>query len=369
MKIYAVGGIIRDSLLGIPSKDADYVVVGATPEQMVQAGYVPVGNDFPVFLHPKTKEEYALARTERKSGVGYKGFTFQASPEVSLEEDLSRRDLTINAIAQEIDEKGHRVGPLIDPYGGQQDIRQKIFRHVSPAFVEDPLRVLRVARFAARFPEFEIANETLDLLKKIVASDELAFLVPERVWQEISRGLMATRPSRMLLALNACGALKALFPKELLSTNSFDTTIRYLDLVSQKSFSLQQRFAALMALIEFEQAATWYDWLKVPNDCRAYAEIFRIWTHSYSSSSIASDAKSMMVFFDRADAWRKPDRLTELFDLADCLQFSCEKWRHALSALAKVDAGSIAQGMSGAKGESIRDAVHQARLKAVEASL
>jgi tRNA nucleotidyltransferase (CCA-adding enzyme) len=207
MKIYTVGGAVRDALLGRPVVDRDYIVVGATPAEMVALGYRQVGQDFPVFLHPRTHEEYALARTERKSGHGYKGFTVYAAPEVTLEEDLCRRDLTINAMAE--DESGN----LIDPYGGQADLQARLFRHVSPAFAEDPVRILRVARFAARFTDFSVAPDTLALMRRIVEEGEVDSLVPERVWQEIARGLMEEMPSRMFRVLRECGALARLFPE------------------------------------------------------------------------------------------------------------------------------------------------------------
>lgn len=206
MKTYLVGGAVRDKLLGIPVKDRDWVVVGTTPEQMLAKGYKAVGKDFPVFLHPETKEEYALARTERKSGKGYKGFTFHTSPDVTLEEDLQRRDLTINAIAED------DAGNLIDPYSGAADIEAKLLRHVSPAFVEDPLRVLRIARFAASLG-FKIAPETMQLLKEISASEELDALVPERVWTEMHKALSGKYPARFILVLQSCGALEKLFPE------------------------------------------------------------------------------------------------------------------------------------------------------------
>jgi tRNA nucleotidyltransferase (CCA-adding enzyme) len=193
MEIYLVGGAVRDKLLGKPGKDSDWVVVGSTPQEMEEQNFKPVGKDFPVFLHPETKEEYALARTERKSGKGYKGFTFHTSADITLEEDLARRDLTINAIAED------HSGKLIDPFNGKQDIEDKILRHVSPAFVEDPLRVLRVARFAARFG-FRIAPETMSLMKEISESGELDALVPERVWNELEQAMGATYPSRFILA-------------------------------------------------------------------------------------------------------------------------------------------------------------------------
>ena len=206
MQTYLVGGAVRDKLLGIPVKDRDWVVVGATPEEMLAQGFKAVGKDFPVFLHPETKEEYALARTERKSGKGYKGFTFHTSPDVTLEEDLQRRDLTINAIAE--DESGN----IIDPYNGEADIKQGLLRHISDAFVEDPLRVLRIARFAATLG-FKIAPETSQLLKEISETDELEALVPERVWTEMEKALTGKYPARFILVLRSCNALVKLFPE------------------------------------------------------------------------------------------------------------------------------------------------------------
>src|SRR5258708_5403491 len=204
-KIYSVGGAVRDELLGRPHADHDFVVVGVTPETLLASGFRPVGRDFPVFLHPDTGDEYALARTERKHGRGYRGFEFFASPDVTLEDDLARRDLTINAMARGED------GVLVDPYGGQADLAAGVLRHVSPAFVEDPLRVLRVARFAARL-RFAVAPETEALMRAIVASGELTTLTPERVWQELSRGLCEAQPSRLLAVLRECRLLAQLFP-------------------------------------------------------------------------------------------------------------------------------------------------------------
>lgn len=206
MRIYKVGGAVRDDLLGLPVKDHDWVVVGGSPEGMLELGYKPVGKDFPVFLHPDTKEEYALARTERKTAPGYRGFIFNAAPDVTLEQDLLRRDLTINAIAEDAN------GNIIDPFNGRTDLEAGILRHVSPAFVEDPLRVLRVARFAARF-DFRIADETLQLMQQISASGELAALAPERVWQETERALAETRPGRFFTVLRECNALAEIFPE------------------------------------------------------------------------------------------------------------------------------------------------------------
>jgi tRNA nucleotidyltransferase (CCA-adding enzyme) len=207
MKTYVVGGAVRDELLGLAVKDRDWVVVGATPEQMLAQGFQQVGRDFPVFLHPQSHEEYALARTERKTAPGYTGFVVHASPGVTLEDDLLRRDLTINAIAKD------EAGQLIDPHGGRADIAARVMRHVSPAFAEDPVRILRVARFAARFADFSVAPETLALMRDMVAAGEVDALVPERVWQELARGLMEEKPSRMFEVLRACGALRRLLPE------------------------------------------------------------------------------------------------------------------------------------------------------------
>src|SRR5687767_13280351 len=206
MRSFLVGGSVRDELLGLPVQDRDYVVVGATPEEMLGRGFRPVGADFPVFLHPETHEEYALARTERKTAPGYKGFTFHASPDVTLEDDLRRRDLTINAMARAQD------GTLVDPHGGERDLRAGLLRHVSEAFAEDPVRILRVARFAARFG-FAIAPETLQLMRRMVAAGEADALVPERVWQEVARGLMERSPSRLVEVLRECGALARVMPE------------------------------------------------------------------------------------------------------------------------------------------------------------
>src|SRR4051794_28902706 len=241
MKIYEVGGAVRDELLGLPVKDRDFVVVGATPDEMVELGYKAVGRDFPVFLHPKTHEEYALARTERKTAPGYKGFTFHAAPDVTLEEDLRRRDLTINAMARGED------GCIVDPHGGERDLRAGLLRHVSPAFAEDPVRILRVARFAARFG-FEIAPDTLELIREMVASGEADALVPERVWQELAKGLMEERPSKLFDVLSETGALERVAPElaaSLADEESARDTLDALDEVAGAGEPLEVRFAVL----------------------------------------------------------------------------------------------------------------------------
>jgi tRNA nucleotidyltransferase (CCA-adding enzyme) len=251
MQIYLVGGAVRDELLGRPDADHDYVVVGATPEALRAQGFRPVGKDFPVFLHPTTQDEYALARTERKSGHGYHGFTFHAAPDVTLEEDLARRDLTINAMAKATD------GTLVDPFHGQRDLAAKILRHVGPAFAEDPVRVLRLARFAARFSDFSVAPETLALMRQMVASGEVDHLVAERVWQELAKGLLEDKPTRMFDVLRECGALVRLLPEvEALFGvpqrpeyhPEIDTGIHTMMVVDQSArhaFPLPVRFAAL----------------------------------------------------------------------------------------------------------------------------
>ena len=262
-KIYVVGGAVRDALMDLPVKDRDYVVVGATPEQMKAAGFIAVGKDFPVFLHPTTHEEYALARTERKTAPGYTGFAFHAAPDVTLEQDLQRRDLTINAIAQDTD------GTLIDPCDGQTDIKNKVFRHVSTAFVEDPVRILRLARFAARFTEFNVAPQTATLMHQMVESGEVDALVSERVWQEIARGLMESKPSRMFVVLRECGALKRLMPElDGLFDHALDTQpdssttdaaaiiMNELDIAAQASVSLPIRFSVIAYHLASEQART-----------------------------------------------------------------------------------------------------------------
>jgi tRNA nucleotidyltransferase (CCA-adding enzyme) len=256
VRVYRVGGAVRDELLGLPAGDCDWVVVGANPEMMVASGYTPVGRDFPVFLHPETRDEYALARTERKHGRGYRGFEFFATPEVTLEDDLRRRDLTINAMARD------EHGTLIDPYGGERDLRDGILRHVSDAFAEDPLRVLRVARFAARF-DFRIADATLELMRAIVASGELETLASERVWTELARGLCEAHPSRMLRALRACDALATLMPEieaqYRLRLNGDDAgalTERALDWSAQHKLDLRVRYAALTQELDLVDART-----------------------------------------------------------------------------------------------------------------
>ncbi|MCX7209403.1 MAG: multifunctional CCA addition/repair protein, partial [Burkholderiales bacterium] len=334
--IYTVGGAVRDALLGLPVKDRDYVVVGADPEQLQALGYQSVGKDFPVFLHPDTHEEYALARTERKTAPGYAGFAFHAAADVTLEQDLMRRDLTINAIA--MDEQGN----LIDPYGGQADIQNKIFRHVSKAYAEDPVRILRLARFAARFPDFSIASETMQLMQTMVQAGEVDALVPERVWQELSRGLMEKKPSRLFQVLQECGALQKILPElaalntvqytssSQLEKNLYSIALQVVDEAAQHNASLAIRFALLLCDAEmlnghsdvastttklsslnttFVEAACAR--LKIQNEVRDVVIMFARESSNLRHANTFS-AEMLVKLFERCDAFRRPERFGEL---------------------------------------------------------
>lgn len=366
MEIYAVGGAVRDELLGLPVKDRDYVVVGATPDQMLAAGFRPVGKDFPVFLHPRTQEEYALARTERKTAPGYKGFLFHADPTVTLEQDLQRRDLTVNAMARAGD------GRLIDPWGGQQDLAARVLRHVSPAFAEDPVRILRVARFAARFGEFRVADETLALCRGMVRAGEVDALVPERVWQEIARGLETAAPHRMFEVLADCGALARLLP-ELVRCLSGATLRAPLERAAAERLAVGSRWACLWVPAcaggpAAARAAS--ERLKAPADCRdlavlAAAEAGRL------SDAAPADAEAFVALFERCDAWRRPARFEDLLAVAVASAPGLAAWRQAcdeaLAAARRVDAGAVARGA--AEPARIPALVRQARIAAVERCL
>jgi tRNA nucleotidyltransferase (CCA-adding enzyme) len=343
VKIYVVGGAVRDELLGLPVKDRDHVVVGATPEQMVALGYKPVGKDFPVFLHPETHEEYALARTERKSGRGYKGFAVHAAPDVTLEEDLRRRDLTINAIAKAED------GSLIDPFGGRQDLEKRVLRHVSEAFAEDPVRILRVARFAARFG-FNIAAETMQLMKDMVASGETDYLVPERVWQEFAKGLMEERPERMFEVLEACGLRERLLPE--LETQP-----------ELMSGPLAVRFALLAWSLAEDEVETLCRRLRAPNEPRELAVLVSRNREALEAVARASP-EDILKLLKAADALRRPERFAELLQVAKLAAHGVDfsRLERARAAAAAVDAGAIAAGASPA---DIGRRVDEARLKAI----
>jgi tRNA nucleotidyltransferase (CCA-adding enzyme) len=343
VKSYLVGGAVRDELLGLPVKERDYVVVGSTPEEMERAGYKPVGKDFPVFLHPKTHEEYALARTERKSGRGYKGFTVHASPDVTLEEDLRRRDLTINAMAKDEQEK------LIDPFGGRKDLERKILRHVSEAFAEDPVRILRVARFAARFG-FDVAPETMALMKRMVASGETDYLVPERVWQEFSKGLMEREPQRMFEVLEACGLRQKLLP-EIASIGKLEGT-------------LAQRFARLAWPLKESEVEALCDRLKVPGEVRELA-LLACRNHVALRASRLATPEALLELLKRTDAFRRPERFQDLLAVArrDVPIIDSSRLERALAAASAVDAGAIAAKASSP--QEIARLIDQARIDAI----
>ena len=367
MKIYVVGGAIRDRLLGLPVKDLDYVVVGSSPEQMIREGFKPVGQDFPVFLHPITNAEYALARTERKTAPGYKGFVFHADESVTLEEDLARRDLTINAMAQLIDQNNQLVGPIIDPYGGQEDLKNKIFRHVGPAFLEDPLRLLRVARFAARFSDFTIAPETLELLQKISASGELRALVRERVWQELAKGMGCDTPSKMFLVLMSCGADLEILPG-VFSSNYSSKFLEYLDRSASKKMKLAQRFAALFHGLKCEVIKNLSIKLSATIECTDYAVLTNELAACLSQPEGLREPEKILALLDRVDVWRKPERFFELLDVIELIPYETIVLRKAYVAAKVVDVAAISQGV-GAKpgaGELIKAAIQQARIAAIK---
>jgi len=402
MQTFLVGGAVRDALLGRPVKDRDWVVIGADPAAMRAAGFIPVGQDFPVFLHPQTHEEYALARTERKTAPGYHGFAFHAAPDVTLEQDLARRDLSINAMAQDAQ------GRLIDPYGGQRDLAAKVLRHVSPAFAEDPVRILRLARFAARFSDFTVAPATLALMQTMVAQGEVDALVAERVWQEISRGLMEAQPSRMFEVLRACGALARLcpeldrlfgVPQPAQHHPEIDAGVHALMVIDQAAAAqapLALRYACLchdlgkgLTAPELLPRHIGHEGLsgqlakqlserwRVPNDCKELAELVaREHTHVHQSGSFGPEARLRLL--ERCDAWRRPERFALLLWACECdargrlgLEMQpypqrerlLEDWRRSQAIdLAAVSAQALAQGKTG---PAIGQAVQQARLAAL----
>jgi tRNA nucleotidyltransferase (CCA-adding enzyme) len=363
MKTYRVGGSVRDELLGLPVQDRDYVVVGATPQDMVRAGYKPVGADFPVFLHPQTHEEYALARTERKTAPGYKGFTFHAAPDVTLEQDLRRRDLTINAMA--LDDQGR----LVDPHGGERDLRAGILRHVSEAFAEDPVRILRVARFAARFG-FAIAPETLALMRRMVESGEADALVAERVWQELARGLMERDPSRMIAVLRECGALARVLPELDAVFDRPEVPERLaerLDHAARCHYALAVRYAALVLDVPAPESAALAARINAPSECRELALLAQRERERLQQPLL--DAESTLALLERTDAFRRPERLERLLEVADCdapegAASSARPWLlRSLAAARAVDAAAIAREHR----DDIPGAVRRARLVAIAA--
>ena len=374
MKVYAVGGAIRDTLMGLPINDVDYVVVGSSVEEMLAKGFRPVGKDFPVFLHPETQAEYALARTERKTGVGYKGFHFYADPTVSLEQDLERRDLTLNAMAQEVSGDGQWVGPIIDPYNGQEDLASKVFRHVSDAFAEDPLRLLRIARFSARFPEFSIADETLLALQAIVRSGELGALSAERIWQELARGLVAHKPMHMFQVLLNTGAASTMLPPKLgalLANEVFrEELIAHLDMADS---NLEERCAITLMNLPATEIRDWADDVRMPIEVRDFSEIFsdlNLLVHQYPDG--VYQAVDILAWFNRADLWRKPDRVQLMLNLAQKIGFPVATFILAMRNAQALNTADIIAGVEAqdrSNGERIGTAFESARLAAITAAL
>lgn len=406
MKTYLVGGALRDALMGLPVQDRDWVVVGGSPQDMEAAGFRAVGQDFPVFLHPQTQEEYALARTERKVAAGYRGFAFYAAPDVTLEQDLERRDLTINAMAQD------ESGAIIDPFGGQRDIADKLLRHVSAAFVEDPVRILRVARFAARFTEFSVAPQTMALMRHMVEHGEADALVPERVWQELARGMMEQRPSRMFEVLRECGALAKILPEvERLwgvpqraeFHPEIDTGVHLMmvmDMSAQLRTPLAVRFACLChdlgkgttpkdewpRHIAHEQRSekmllSVSERLRVPTECKELAQVVAR-EHGHVHASGGLNAAAVVRLLERCDALRRPQRFDEVLLACECdargrLGFADQPYpqgqrlRRCLSAALSVDTKAMAEPLlaAGADGSAIGEAIRHARVAAVEQAL
>lgn len=416
MQIYLVGGAVRDALLGLPVKDRDWVVVGATPQNMVAQGFVPVGKDFPVFLHPQTHDEFALARTERKTAPGYHGFAIHAAPDVTLEQDLARRDITVNAMAVaacHVHSDGQwDAQNLIDPYGGVQDLAAKVFRHVSPAFREDPVRILRVARLAARFADFRVAPETLQLMREMVIDGEVDHLVPERVWQELARGLLEATPSRMFEVLRDCGALARLLPEVAALWGvaqradyhpEVDTGIHVMmvmDMSARLQAPLPVRLACLChdlgkgntpphilpRHLGHEQRSAQLlkslcERLRVPTDCRELADVVAR-EHSNIHRSPELDAAALVRLLERCDALRKPERFAQVLLACECdargrLGYfdapypQRQRLLDVLATMQSVDTKTISSSAMavGASGQKIGELIHQARIEAVQRAL
>ena len=402
MDIFIVGGAVRDALLGLEVSDHDWVVVGATPEELTAQGYLPVGKDFPVFLHPQTRQEYALARTERNTARGYRGFEVYAAPDVTLEEDLARRDLTINSIAARAlpGSAEGRIGidldTLVDPYGGRRDLAGKVLRHVTEAFREDPVRILRVARFAARFADFTVAPETMALMQGMVSDGEVDALVAERVWQELGRGLMENTPSRMFEVLRECGALRKLLPEvDKLwgiaqraechpEADAGMHLMRVLDMSAQLQAGLPVRFACLMIQLGSDSNLIIKgvcERLRVPTDCRELADVVAR-EHGNIHRSAEFGATALVQLLERCDAFRKPQRFGDVLLACECdargrlgLKSPAypqrQRLAQALQAAQSVATPMVAQAAqaAGLAGPEIGEMIHTARVQAVQAWL
>lgn len=413
MPVFVVGGAVRDALMGLPVNDRDWVVVGSTPEAMTAEGFMPVGKDFPVFLHPQTREEYALARTERKTARGYKGFAVQADPSVTLEEDLARRDLTVNAMAVREAlahaEPSAWAGHIVDPYGGEYDLHNKVLRHVTEAFAEDPVRILRVARFAARFADFSVAAETMALMRQMVDDGEVDHLVPERVWQELAKGLMSERPSRMFEVLRACGALRVLLP-ELDRLWGVPQRAEYhpevdtgahmmlvMDMAARLNTPLAVRVACLMH--DLGKGTTPADVLprhighegrsvkllqkvcerlRVPTEGKELAEVVAR-EHGNIHRSAELGPEALMRLLERCDAIRQSERFALVLQACECdargrLGFEdadypqAARLLRAQKAALSVDTAPIAQAaaQAGLTGPKIGEQITQARVRAIQ---
>jgi len=352
LEVYVVGGAVRDALLGRPPGDRDWVVVGASPQDMAQRGFIPVGGDFPVFLHPHTKEEYALARTERKSGRGYKGFTFYCGVEVTLQDDLRRRDFTINAMARA------RDGALIDPCDGAGDIKRRVLRHVGAAFVEDPVRLLRLARFAASLPDFTVAPETLALCQSMVRSGEVDALVPERVWRELEKSLQSARPDRFFAVLAQVDALARVLPGLVVDAEVLQSLLR----AAHARLATPGRFALLCRRSAQPDAIARH--LRAPGAHRDQAVLLPVLLSMLRE--LSDTPASWLACIERCDAQRKPARFLELLAAAACVMpVDVAAWEQRLHAVRAVDAGAIAKTVQGV--DAIRQALYQARLMALAA--
>ncbi|MGO1500920.1 MAG: multifunctional CCA tRNA nucleotidyl transferase/2'3'-cyclic phosphodiesterase/2'nucleotidase/phosphatase [Marinobacter sp.] len=349
MQTYLVGGAVRDKLLGLKVKDRDWVVVGATPEQMLAKGFTQVGSDFPVFLHPKSHEEYALARTERKQGHGYHGFSVYSAPDVTLEEDLLRRDLTINAMACS------EEGELTDPFNGRKDLETRELRHVSEAFKEDPLRILRTARFAARFQHlgFRVCTDTMTLMSFMVAEGEVEHLVAERVWQEIQRAIHELSPCTFFQVLRDCDALAVLIP-ELTPNADFNIAMNTLQRVHALEGSTAERFAALLCTLDESACTARAKALKSPNDCQQLARLVAASIPVVSQlDPMRPDAGALLELLEKVDVWRRPERFSQLVNVLECTltnsdQAQLEPLTKAADAASGVDPQAlIKQGFTG----------------------
>ncbi|MEQ5813917.1 multifunctional CCA tRNA nucleotidyl transferase/2'3'-cyclic phosphodiesterase/2'nucleotidase/phosphatase [Marinobacter sp. NFXS11] len=364
MQAYLVGGAVRDELLGLEVKDRDWVVVGATPKEMLANGFKQVGADFPVFLHPRTREEYALARTERKQGRGYHGFTVYSAPDVTLEQDLKRRDLTINAMAKA------ENGDLVDPFEGRRDIEDRKLRHVSEAFAEDPLRILRTARFAARFHPlgFSVCDQTMALMRRMVDSGEVDHLVPERVWQEFQRALHEQAPEAFFEVLRDCRALEVLIP-ELASENVFQLAMAALCCVhDQPQAETEERFAALLSPLDAPVAKDRAKALKAPNDCQNLARLVTAFTPQIRDiDAQRPEAETLLDLLDQADFWRRPERFSQLLNVLECALPSDSRTLNLLRTASEAATGVeprtlLAQGY---KGKELGSAIRTERLKRI----